>query len=33
MQLVLPESFRTKALQGSHDDLGHLRIERTIDLL
>ena len=35
MKLVLPESFRTQALQGCHDDLGHLRIriERTIDLL
>ena len=32
MQLVLPESFRTQALQGCHDDLGHLGIERTIDL-
>ena len=33
MQLVLPESFRKQALQGCHDDLGHLRIEQTIDLL
>ena len=33
MQLVLPESFRTQALQGCHNDLGHLGIERTIDLL
>ena len=24
MQLVLPESFRTQALKGCHDDLGHL---------
>ena len=33
MQLVLPESYRKQALQGCHDGLGHLRIERTIDLL
>ena len=33
MQLVLPEAFRNQALQGCHDILGHLRIERTIDLL
>ena len=33
MQLVLPESFRTQALKGCHDDLGHLGVERTLDLL
>ena len=33
MQLVLPEPYRKQALQGCHDDLGNLRIERTIDLL
>ena len=33
MQLVLPEPYRKQALQGCHDGLGHLRIERTIDLL
>ena len=27
MQLVLPETFRKQALQGCHDDLGHLGIE------
>ena len=32
MQLVLPEVFRKQALQGCHDDLGHLGIEWTIDL-
>ena len=32
-QLVLPESYRKQALQGCHDDLHQLRIERTIDLL
>ena len=25
MQLVLPETFRKQALQGCHNDLGHLR--------
>ena len=33
MHLVLPEAFRKQALQGCYDDLGHLRIEQTIDLL
>ena len=33
MQLVLPKALRKQALQGCHDDLGHLRIEQTIDLL
>ena len=33
MQLVLPETFRKQALQGCHDDLGHLRIEQMTDLL
>ena len=33
MQLVLSETFRKQALQGCHDDLGHLRIEWMIDLL
>ena len=33
MQLVLPESFRTRALKGFHDDLGHLGVDRTLDLL
>ena len=33
MQLVLPESFRTQTLKGCHDDLGHLGVEMTIDLL
>ena len=28
MQLVLPKSFRTEALKGCHDDLGHLGVER-----
>ena len=33
IQVVLPEAFRKQALQDCHDDLGHLREERTIDLL
>ena len=33
VQLVLPESFRTQALKGCYDDLGHLGAERTLDLL
>ena len=33
MQLVLPKAFRKQALWGCHADLGHLRIEQTIDLL
>ena len=33
MQLVFPESFSKQELKGCHDDLGHLRIEQTIDLL
>ena len=31
MQLVLPKSFRTQALKGCHDDLGHLGVERALD--
>ena len=33
MQLVLPTTLRLQALKGYHDDLGHLGIERTLDLL
>ena len=33
MQLVLPATLRIQALKGCHDDLGHLGIERTLDLL
>ena len=33
MQLVLPTTLRIQALKGCHDDLGHLGIERTLDLL
>ena len=32
MQLVFPQIFRKQALQGCNDDLGHLRIEKMIDL-
>ena len=33
MQLVLPTTLRIQALKGCHVDLGHLGIERTLDLL
>ena len=33
MQLVLPETFRKHALQGCHNDMGHLGIEWVTDLL
>ena len=33
MQLVLPTILRLQALKGCHDDLVHLGIERTLDLL
>ena len=33
MQLVLPKTLKIQALKGCHDDLGHLGIERTLDLL
>ena len=33
MQLVLTTTLRLQVLKGCHDDLGHLGIERTLDLL
>ena len=33
MQLILPTTLKTQAPRGCHDDLGHLGIERTLDLL
>ena len=33
MQLVLPTTLRLQALKGCNDDLGHLGIERTLELL
>lgn len=33
MQLVLPEVLRSTVLQNLHDDMGHLGIERTLDLV
>ena len=33
MKLVLPTTLRMQALKGCHDDLGHLGIERALDLL
>ncbi|KAL6473545.1 hypothetical protein MHYP_G00171060 [Metynnis hypsauchen] len=32
-QLVLPESLRPAVLENLHDDMGHLGIERTLDLV
>lgn len=32
-QLVLPEQFRDTVLHSLHDDMGHLGIERTLDLV
>ena len=32
-QLVLPRSFRQQALAGLHDDVGHMGIERTLNLV
>ena len=32
LQLILPMGFRIQALKGCHDDLGHLGIERILDL-
>ncbi|KAK0134260.1 hypothetical protein N1851_030170 [Merluccius polli] len=31
-QLVLPEQFRERALQGVHDNVGHLGFERALNL-
>ena len=33
MQFVVPKSFRTKAMEGCHDDIGHLGARKCIDLL
>ncbi|KAJ8346440.1 hypothetical protein SKAU_G00278410 [Synaphobranchus kaupii] len=32
-QLVLPESLRSLALKSLHDDMGHMGVERTLDLV
>ena len=32
-QLVLPPSFRTKVIEGCHDQVGHLGQERVLELL
>lgn len=32
-QLILPEEFRTVFLQSLHNDMGHLGIKRTLDLV
>ena len=33
LQLVLPPSFRTKAIEGCHDQVGHLGRDRVLELL
>ena len=33
MQLCLPPPFRKEALEGCHDNIGHLGLDRTLDLL
>ena len=33
LQLVLPPSFRTKAITGCHDQVGHLGQDRVLELL
>ena len=33
LQLVLPQNYQKKALQGCHDDIGHMGIEQMLDLL
>ena len=33
MQLCLPKPFRKETLEGCHDNVGHLGLERTLDLL
>ena len=33
LQLVLPKEYRTHALKGVHDDIGHLGRDRALDLL
>ena len=32
-QLVLPKNYRTKAMKGLHNDLGHLGVERAVTLV
>lgn len=31
-QLVVPQSFRERALEGVHDETGHMGYERTLEL-
>ena len=33
LQLMLPPSYRTKAIAGCHDQVGHLGQDRVLDLL
>ena len=33
LQLVIPQSYQKKALQGCHDDIGCMGLEQMLDLL
>ena len=33
LQLVIPQSYQKKALQGCHDDIRHMELEQILDLL
>ena len=33
LQLVIPQSYQKKALQGCHDDIGHMGLEQMLDFL
>ena len=32
-QLILPKEYRKKALEGLHDNAGHLEVEKTLSLV
>ena len=33
LQLVIPQNYQKKALQGCHDDIGHMGLEQMLGLL
>ena len=33
LQFVLPQIYREQAIRACHDDIGHLSLERSLDLL
>ena len=33
LQFVLPMTYRQQAMRACHDDIGHLGLERSLDLL